>query len=166
MFLITGFPRCRSTWLSAYLSTGETLCEHEPYYQFSQNFVWMAGHIDALPYPNVGISDPGIAVYWKTYQKLWPHARVLIVDRSKAEALASHRKYFSRWGGTMEKVFDHIETGLQALPEHFPVVKRLPFDALNTLSGARAAWEFCCPNQPFEPFRYQAMQRIVCNPKL
>jgi len=169
-FLVTGYPRTRGTWLAAFLSSGDTLCLHEPILMFNRHFPPMADYIAGLPYRNVGISDSCIPSMSSLFALVYAESPVLVVERDKATCLASLIRYYGLTDRSRllraEKAFDDTERGLQHLEEHFRTVKRISFDSLATLEGARMAWEFCCPGEPFDQHRYQAMDRIVCNPKI
>jgi hypothetical protein len=152
--------------MAAFLSSGATLCLHEPITWFSMNFLAMAEYVKNLPHQNVGISDSGILVKRVLFSALYRECPVLVIERNKSIALDSHRRHYGVFlDGRAEKAFDETERGLQALEAFFSTVKRISFDSLGTAAGARVAWDFCCPNQPFDEARYQAMDRIVCNPK-
>ena len=168
VFLITGFPRSRTGWLSVFLSSGDTLCLHEPISQFNGQFVPMVEYLATIPSPNLGISDSGIAEKAGLYSMTFPSASVMVIERSKEDSFRSHRAYYGSLYSeeTTQKAFDVRERGLQSLDQEFQNVKRIPFASLETVEGARVAWEFCCPGKPFDQHRYQAMNRIVCNPKL
>jgi|GEM_PF-5396726 len=169
-FLVTGYPRTRGTWLAAYLSSGDTLCLHEPILAVGKSFPAMVDYVASLPHRNVGISDSCIPSMRSLFALVYRDSPVLVVERPKAVCLSSLLKYYGINDGPemcrAGKVFDETERGLQSLEEHFRTVKRISFDSLATLEGARTAWEFCCPGEPFDQHRYQAMDRIVCNPKI
>lgn len=166
VFLVTGYPRSRTSWLAMFLSSGPTLCLHEPIMMFDQQFTRMVEYVAALPHANIGIADSAIPAQRSLYALVYREAPVLVVERDKAQALASLKTFYRRNDGLPEKAFDEAETGLHALPDHFRTVKRISFESLGTVEGARDAWEFCCPGQPFDEPRYRAMDRIVCNPKI
>jgi hypothetical protein len=171
LFLVTGYPRSRTAWLAAFLSSGRTLCLHEPIMRFGQNFLPMVEYIESLPHRNVGISDSAIPALRGMFAMVYKTAPVLVVERPKKACLESLKNYYGLgWDSgkvlRAEKAFDETCLGLQALEEHFSTVKRISFESLATVEGARVAWEFCCPGEAFDQHRYQAMDRIVCNPKL
>lgn len=169
-FLVTGYPRSRGSWLAAFLSSGPTLCLHEPILRFNRQFVPMVEYVESLPHANVGISDSCIPAMRIMFAMPYKHCPVLVVERDKETCLKSLKNHYDLcWAAEnllAEKAFDETERGLQALEEHFRHVKRISFDSLNTVAGARVAWEFCCPGEPFDEHRYQAMNSIVCNPKI
>lgn len=174
LFLVTGYPRSRTAWLAAYLSSGPTLCLHEPIMRFNQHFLPLVEYIEDLPHKNVGISDSAIPKLRSMFALVFSEAPVLVIERDKRECLSSLNRHYEITEEACdagrrlrsEKAFDETERGLQALGDHFSNVKRISFDSLNTVEGARVAWEFCCPGESFDEHRYQAMNRIVCNPKI
>ena len=83
-FLVTGYPRTRGTWLAAFLSSGDTLCLHEPILMFNRHFPPMADYIAGLPYRNVGISDSCIPSMSSLFALVYAESPVLVVERDKA----------------------------------------------------------------------------------
>lgn len=131
----------------------------------------MVEYVESLPHENVGISDSAIPALRGMFGLVYKEAPVMVVERDKATCLKSLKVHYGiGWEDAKalraEKAFDETERGLQSLGDHFSKVKRIPFESLGTVDGAREAWEFCCPGEPFDEHRYQAMNRIVCNPKI
>lgn len=125
----------------------------------------MVEFVEQLPHENIGIADSAIPALRAMFSVVYRDCPVLVVERDKAEALASHLAYFGFRDGRTEKAFDDAERGLQALEEHFTTVKRISFESLNSENGMRAAWDACCAGEPFDEFRARAMGWVLCNPK-
>lgn len=133
----------------------------------------MVEYIEALPHKNVGISDSAIPALRGMFGIPYGECPVLVVERDRKDCVSSFNRHYEIGNEACdagrrrrtEKAFDETDSGLQALEEHFRHVKRISFDSLDTAAGARVAWEFCCPDQPFDEHRYLSMNRISCNPR-
>lgn len=69
-FIITGFPRTRSAWFAAYLTSGTTYCYHEATFTDED--------LDLPGYENVGSSDSGYLLRPEWASRNMPDKTVII----------------------------------------------------------------------------------------
>ena len=120
-FVITGYPRLRSGWFAAYLSDYDGVrCYHEALY-FNQSL----DAEDNKGYTHVGNADCGMALIPAAIPK---QSRVLIIERSKKEVLASLK---SLNGLYMEDVLSVAETGIAAIKETFDYHMSVPYEHID-----------------------------------
>jgi len=101
-FVITGLPRTRSAWFSAYLSQGPVYCHHEATFHGSSMDV---------PFDYVGNSDSGYILCPEWAEAQGPH-KVVVIHRPVDEvekSLASIGQKDTRW------LLEQMEPSLQAL---------------------------------------------------
>lgn len=79
-FVITGLPRTRSAWFSAYLTQGDTYCHHEATFHNSS--------MDIPMFANVGNSDSGYVLCKDWVENLGEH-KVVVVHRSVDDVQSS-----------------------------------------------------------------------------
>lgn len=79
-FVITGLPRSRTAWFSAYLSTGDTFCHHEAIYHNLP--------MDLEGYANVGNSDSGYVLRPQWGEEQDEH-KIVVIHRDIDEVRAS-----------------------------------------------------------------------------
>ena len=131
-FLITGFPRCRTTWLSVVASIpGKSHCEHEPSLK-------MHGLNDLMAYYRardekyVGVSDSFFASGLPAILRFMP-MRCLIVTRPIEEVIASLERR-----GLNPSVLPEMMRGISAVLENSNV-KAITFaDLRNDYKVAKA----------------------------
>lgn len=122
-FLITGLPRSRTAWWAVACSAGGRYCEHEPVSK-----CWHS--------TRPGIADSGLAVHLQQIvTEMKP--RTLIVERPRAEVLASFREYVRPTGQAnsarfMEAAEALIEPMIEALKFEHPLIKRVAFADLES----------------------------------
>lgn len=109
-FVITGYPRCRSAWLSAILTAHGSPCLHEPE-------VLRPGWRDLSEFAGFdGISDPSCTVLYPEQLTKHCYGRPCVyIKRDREEAISSLRA----WSGLPVDNLDRYTTGLKWFVTHF-----------------------------------------------
>lgn len=84
-FFITGLPRSRTAWMSAFLSNGDVVCRHEAlkYCKSKADFSRLMRH----PKKRVGTADS--VLMWSDFRARFPNAPFIIIDRNPNEVCAA-----------------------------------------------------------------------------
>lgn len=160
-FFIAGTPRSRTAWLAAVLSSGQTLCFHEPSLDLEEL-------VRIHPERRIGLSGPSLVFQWERLRTRFPVAPWIYVERDAEEALASLlvflRPHYAELAAQAPGV---IEAGLRTLMERHqeaaqrlkrePWVKVIPFEELDERTAAIAAWEHLLPDQAPDLVRWNLM---------
>ena len=80
-FVITGLPRSRTAWFSAYLTSGDVFCHHEA----------IPKNISLTGYPYVGTADCGYILCPDWVNSIGEH-KLIIIHRDVNEVMASMKK--------------------------------------------------------------------------
>ena len=149
-FFVTGLPRSRTAWMSAFLSTGETLCLHEPCCLISQ-IDQLPAVLDTTFYKHMGFADSGLGFHieW-ILENLKP--RTLIIERDVAEVEESFRK-----AGLVANNFYYCDLLAQTLLEFrdHPLVKWVHFNSLGHKRVMQDIYWWLMPGMAFDEARYE-----------
>lgn len=147
-FAVFGLPRSGTTWAANWLTSGDVLCLHDPEQDHAPVDVeWLNA---ARPY---GVASSGLWAIKGIAERIAARMPVLIVEREPEAVNASMRRAglpeLPQWA------FDRF-AGLPG--------RRVPFGALWSESGARAAWEYLRPGEPFDFLRWRELARVRVEP--
>lgn len=160
-FFVTGLPRSRTAWLSAYFSCGTSFCYHEPMPKIS-SIDQIGGLYDLPQYEHVGISDSGLGFFAsEIISKYGP--RTIIVERKPEEVRRSLREL-----GVPDRFYvDVLRNALSDVAEH-PLVLRVPFEALRDPSVMEQVHGHLLPGARFDRMRFDLMSKLMveCNPMM
>ncbi len=147
-FFITGLPRSRTAWLSAYLSMGDTLCYHEPLKQITE-LDDLRGLLDSPYYDFIGAADSGLGFHldWVTEHLACP---VLIVERPRAQVEAS----IQRMGLPATNYCELLEKELRRFSGHTAVM-RVPFEKLSDRRVMEKVFWHLMPGRDFDEVRFR-----------
>ncbi len=124
-FFVTGLPRSRTAWMSAFLTTGETLCYHEPSCHIAK-IEDISTFFDSTFYKHIGVSESslGFFIEW-ILENIKP--RTLIIERDIAEVKESMRQI----GLPMDRFYfcELLQETLSQFRDH-PLVKVVHFNSL------------------------------------
>ena len=165
-FIITGYPRSRTAWMAAFLSSGDTICFHEPEVLEGGWFERVFVKGEGVRQGNVGISDSTVPARLSTFQLVCPAARVVVICRPFDDSLTSFCRFLKMDRAQALPIFRKIQTGLEELPRYFPAILSVDFSKLSDPSTLRSIWEFCCHTESFDEARAAIFNSIVCNQKL
>src|SRR5580765_488225 len=136
-FVIFALPRCRTKWLSVFLSYGD----------------WHAGHDEArhcrslddvrswLAQPCTGTVETSCSAFWRL---LPPDVRVVTLRRPVADVVASlHRGGLSFDEPGMTRFLERAERKLDQIEKRMPGVLALTYADLATEAGCARVFERC-----------------------
>jgi hypothetical protein len=158
-FFIVGPARCRTAWLSAFLSHGSTRCHHEAV-RLSEDAEQFKQLMRDGSWLTVGDSDSGVCINVDWFLQKYPTARYLIVDRPFSHVVESVEKHFgvkvpqSSW----EQVFKVYTTARESLRG---CAKYVLFDDLKDEHVIRDIWEYCTFGSPWMPEHYRFFKDLV-----
>lgn len=154
-FLITGFPRCRTAWLSALCNTVPgAICRHEP----TAERPWR----DCLPlfhepeFSYAGISDPAMGFHLREIL-VSTLARVLIVRRDALDvetSLAGIGIY-----GDMQRLCRVLEDEMEPFLSH-PEIMSVDFDDLSDDACVAACLRHLMPGAVIRMAKIREMQHM------
>lgn len=149
--MVIGLPRSGTTWAANWLSTGATLCVHDPLWETHYE------DLDAVIPARAGNRMPGIACtgIWRWVDCLNRHpARKLILHRDIAAVRASLRA-----------------KGLP-VPDHRAVAAldrvdgmHVAFDQLFDTDRAEPLWSFLTDSLPFDGERHRELAQMNIQPQ-
>lgn len=141
-FVIFGLPRCRTYWLSAFLSYGGWHCGHEELRHvrsIEDVKTW-------LSMPCAGTAETAAAPWWRTLHQLAPHARVVIVRRPLDEVHASMMRLGIAFDSDgLRAVIRKLAAKLDQIEKRWPGALTVTFDALRHEDACKAVFEHCLP---------------------
>ena len=141
-FFITGLPRSRTAWWA--VVTGAI---HEP---------------KIIPKPWGGVSDSGLGIFLPGMIHSF-RPRTLIVERPKADVMASLKAYLRPVAMNWDNVSVQLDQLLTALSMESPLIKRVAFKDLNDLETVRECLDHL--HVP-EPRNLEQMLHMVVNSSL
>jgi hypothetical protein len=148
-FFITGLPRSRTAWLSAFMSSGDVFCHHELIKE-NQDVVSYANAM-AKGYRVVGNADCGGMVFPDI---LALHDAIVIIERDPEEVIESLNKVFpEKTKETPEIVYE--------LQKRLDMVNglRIPYNEVN--SSIKKIWEHCTGSLTgFDENRFNLMREL------
>lgn len=147
-FIITGFPRSRTAWLSALFCSENVICLHEPINNFI-SLDLMKMYVDELNYEYVGISDSSIALNHFFYISYFSQYPVVIVNRDKKEVADSLLKITGLPRTKIERILNMIEFGLNEIRANCNVLD-VDYNDLDEISLLKLIAGFCTPNVPLD----------------
>lgn len=145
MFIVTGFPRSRTAWWSAYLTTGKYHCTHEAYATKPRD----------LSNSSQYDGDSDAAWLWMA-DKIPQHVKVLIIERGMSDALESVITASSISRAVWLPIMRILQRGMDMLTGDNVI--RIPFKA--GLDDIRRAHEFLMPDEPFDEHRARIMMEL------
>ena len=156
-FVVTGLPRSRTAWLSAFLTGDGAYCLHEGL---------LLGEVELIDWLNSsdmhGDSDSALPLVWdRILAGVASPPRVVVVVRGREEVISSLGKYWKGIdflaGKDPRPLIDQIEAKLAELSKTALVVE---YDKLSDLGTLKKIWEHCLPSLPFNPLRATLLNNL------
>ena len=149
-FFVTGLPRSRTAWMSAFLSTGETLCYHEPSYQIAK-IEELPRLYDSTFYRHIGVSESGLGFHIEWILENIK-CRTLIIERDIGDVEESMREM----GIPMDR-FYYCDLLLQTLLDvkNHPLVKWVHFNSLVHKRVMQDIYWWLMPGMAFDEQRWE-----------
>lgn len=152
-FFVTGMPRSRTAWLAAWLTTGPTVCFHDPP---GNAFPAITTATD-----RTGMSGPEVCTAFADYSASYPSAPWLVVQRR--DSYPAFKKVLDRylkpeeivlrgWWNDRLRVLEDVINGPRTLT--------IDFTDLDHPNIARAVWDHLLPDQPFDATRYEILNSL------
>lgn len=153
-FLVTGMPRSMTAWLSVFLTTGTSLCYHEPTWKIS-DIKQLRSLYESQFYKFVGIADHALGFFLpEILQSLRP--RTVVVWRDPKEVQDSLAKI----GLPRTNFVDLLAEAIAPFHNH-PLVLWVPFEALNEKRTAQKIFWHLMPGEPFDEPRYEELSKMM-----
>lgn len=149
-FFITGLPRSRTAWLSVLMTTGNSICFHEPSRDF-ESLDDMEGKFKSESHQYVGISDSGLGFLIGGIVKRF-NPRILIVERPIQEVEDS----LNFIGLPATNYCELLKAELDAVHD-MPTIMRVPFELLKDKNVIQRIFWHLTPGMPFDEERYNAL---------
>lgn len=140
-FIVLGLPRSGTTWLANWLTTGQSLCLHDPFNRLPEHWPRDARRL--------GVSCTGAYLLpgWLERQS----CPVAVIERDEADCEASAQRMGLSVCGLRER--------LQAVEG-----RRWRFDDLWNETKARELWAFLLPGIEFDALRYRLLREMRVEP--
>src|SRR6476646_10773267 len=116
-FLITGYPRSRTAWVSNLLTYGPSFCYHEPGCSSAQ----FASLFKLARTKYVGVCEARAVIYWEKFMEAFPGSKVVVIRRDRSAVTKS----LARFGFHFENVADFYDRELAKLEK---MGLSVPFD--------------------------------------
>lgn len=149
-FFVTGLPRSRTAWMAAFLSTGESLCMHEPSYKMS-SIEDLRPILDSTFYKYIGVSDSGLG-YFAPWIIENLQCRMLVIERDFPDVADSLVKL----GFDLRYIHDYCNAlmgPLLAVKAH-PLVKWVHFNSLVHKRVMQDIYWWLMPGMAFDEARW------------
>lgn len=152
-FFITGYPRSRTAWMAAWLTTDRSLCFHDGILGCSSLTQFAARLRTGLEF--TGDSDSGLTLWYPELRKMFPGARWVLIERDASEACAAVHKAFPELGSEEQKraAFERVGPVLEELRKDCQLHVR--FENLDDVNTAAGVWNTCLPGMVFDERRWR-----------
>ena|ERR1035437_1316619 len=152
-FLITGLPRSRTAWMTAFFCTGSILCKHEPLKELFD--ITEAARIFQSEYhSHVGASDSGAGFFlpW-IMENINPPT--VIIERNLLDVKASMLDIGLPMGSPLNELARKLD-----LYRNHPNVLWVSFASLNDKRIMQKVWFHLIPGVPFNDERYEVFREL------
>ena len=153
-FLITGLPRSRTAWFSAFMSTGSSICFHEPL-KFMSDISELPEALRSVNHTYVGASDSGAGYFLPWITQRMPDMQILVIDRDIDVVEAS----MTRIGYPMRQALSLLSERLLSV-KGCPGVMWVSFDSLNDKRIMQKIWWHLMPGAAFDEERYEVFKDL------
>lgn len=141
-FVIFGMPRCRTFWLSHFLSYRGWTCGHEElrHVRSPQDVkTW-------LSLPMTGTAETAAAPWWRTLHQIAPNARVVIVRRPVDEVIASMMRLGIAFDlEALTTTIKKMATKLDQIERRWRGAVAVTYDDLRQEDTCKRVFEHCLP---------------------
>lgn len=134
-YFILGTPRSRTAWLSAFLSTQERPCQHEP----SRFLRDQDDLLALLRDPDAAVSDSALTFRWREIRRERPDARIVVVRRPLPDVIESAA---AAGLPSTTAMLRQMAYQLDLLCQCVPVLS-VPFHRLVDQTTCEMLYEFC-----------------------
>lgn len=155
-FLITSLPRSMTAWCSAFFTTADSTCHHEPVTQVKDYEAWLYGVTDTDKH--IGIADSSIPFAAEKYDTFFPDARVVVIQRDPQQVIDSYRKASGMYRTEVARI---IEVAQRKLDEYVRDRELLmvKYDRLH--DSLPIIWEYIFGGiVPYDAERAEIMKRL------
>lgn len=139
-FVVFALPRCRTVWLSRFLTYAGWQCGHEELRHcrsLDDVRSWLAQ-------PLTGSAETAAAPFWRLLPQLAPGCRVVTMRRPLHEVMASLRNAGAVFeDATLLALLRRVERKLDQIERRLPDVLRVEFADLDNEATCRAIFEHC-----------------------
>jgi len=161
-FFITGLPRSRTSWLANFFTYNNSFCYHEAT-RFCANIQDLNELMRSHEAGNIGDADPALLYLMDDLKKIFPHSRVVLVERELHETIDSFIDFYTSY--EYKRIQEWIE-GLFEIMEQIKQryeVKTVAHDDLNHMETCREVWEYLLPEEPFDVKRWNLLDELYIN---
>ncbi len=166
-FLISGLPRSRTAWLSAFFSTSDSLCYHDLTNYLSDPHT-VVSHLRAEKCLYAGDSDSGLMFDPDALEFIPEDVPMLLVCREIAEVKASLQKLFGKasfgkYLRTWEEMLDRYHASREALVRRSRAwgnTIAVPYTGLDSEKSVRAIWAHLMPEIPWDSGRWHVFRGL------
>lgn len=152
-YVILALPRCRTKWLSVFLTRGDWHCGHEELRHCRS----MHDIASWFAQPCTGTVETAAAAFWRL---LPPDVRVVTVRRPIPEVMASFRRGGLQFDDeAMKRVLVHADAKLRQLAHRRPGVLQIEYADLEREETCARIFEHCLP-YPHDHAWWEAAQAV------
>lgn len=172
-FFISGMPRTRTAWCSAFFSGKFSFCFHDATATTRFGIEKLVTRFASVAekYEFVGDSDSGLLAIADKVSRRWPQAPWVLIHREAEHVTQSYQRHFQ---GTSYPCPELVADTREAIA----VVERLYSDAKSVLGqralevkfedlenedAVKSVWDWCLPGIEFPKERYEVFQKLVVN---
>lgn len=141
-FVIFGLPRCRTFWLSRFLTYNGWNCGHEELRHvrsIEDVKTW-------LSLPATGTAETAAAPWWRTLHQIAPNARVVIVRRPVDEVIASLMRLGIAFDpAILTATIKKLAAKLDQIERRWPGAISVTYDDLRHEETCKRVFEHCLP---------------------
>lgn len=154
MFLILGLPGSRTAWLSNFLTTDESVCFHEGWYQSGFDLNRLKWLLKQSGGKYVGVADTALALFKPVDE--FPGAKILIIDQDVEKSIEWSNKV---WGIDCTHNVQKLKGILDEIQG-----KRVKFEEID--DKLEEIWEYCLPGKAFPHLRAELLKNMIVIDKI
>jgi GNAT superfamily N-acetyltransferase len=155
-FVVFSLPRCRTAWLSRFLTYGDWHCGHE-----QGRFCRTPADIKAwLETPYFGTVETAAGGFWRTLRAMNPATRVVVLRRPVDEVVESLLRQCPFDRGSLEALIRKADRKLAQIARRWPNALSVTYAELADEAVCARVFEHCLPGYRHDPAWWRALEGV------
>ena len=155
-FFITGLPRSRTAWFSAFFTGNNSFCYHE-IIRVSNDFESVIDKLTNRKEMYVGNSDSSLPIWMDKIDHILRDSPIVIIERDIEEVSNSLKTLYKEYDYT--KILDLTLERLEVVKKRYNYIS-VDYNDLDHQTCLEDIWSYCIPNIPFDKDKFETLRTI------